>query len=409
MILVDISSIFHRMVHVSSNSKYVKRENGAVITDSFIHITKKMIFDELMGIESEFSGYGQLVICLDDTSKQYWRRDYFPKYKHKRKTMREESDIDWVEVYSHINDLVEHIKNYLPWKVVSVPGAEADDVILILAREYGGRGEKILIHSPDKDLIQAQLNNPNVKQYSALTKKWIVPENKHDDMNHWLLEHVCLGDSSDCVPRVIDDTEFSENFIMYLKQNDIKYLSPFEFKNSDLSQEEKKNLLVSYNIYKYNKRGENLGKDIYLNERFGPSDLQSIVSGESYNRKIIEELHNKKKLAKQSGDKQLYKEYLSKIKSYEYIIKSSEEFLDIWLDSHPMYRANYERNSTLVLESGIPSSIRNSCTAYFIEAETKFNKDKMIDYCMKSNIMEIAMKLSRFEKAEELTAANCGW
>lgn len=410
MIAVDYSSIMHRMIAVSVSC--AKQNNplleGNLQTSDFINLAKHMVLEELLEIQTEFKSYGDLVLCLDDFSKRYWRRDYFPPYKQNRAKGRDESELNYAEIFKEFNELTDIIKKYLPWKVVSVPGAEADDLMLILAREYGSRGEKILLHTPDKDMIQAQINNPMVQQYSALTKKWIVPENKHDSMEHWILEHVFLGDDSDGVPRVIDDTVFSDSFVEHLKSFGVKELTPHEFKNSQMDKDKKKEILSSFSIYKTNRKGEDTELDIYKKERFGPSNLQKILSGEYYNKLVLDDLKEQKAKAKEDKNSELVKELNDKIKNYVPVEKSWEEFLDIYLDSHPSFRPNFERNKILVLEEGIPNNIWNETLAEYISAEAKYDKNNFTNYLDKYNMSSFKTNLSFFEK-EELSIDNCGW
>ena len=60
-------------------------------------------------------------------------------------------------------------------------------------------------------------------------------------MDGWLLEHICLGDVADEVPKIVDHTEFSDNFIAYLQENDIEQLTPKEFKELFVPGKEIKN------------------------------------------------------------------------------------------------------------------------------------------------------------------------
>ena len=213
----------------------------------------------MLNIHREFSNeFSDVVICLDKSAGRYWRKDVYEGYKESRKSSREESVIDYGEVFSELNTLLDQIRNNLPWKVIEVNHAEADDIMLILAKEYNEH-EKILIYSPDKDMLQAQRNTENVFQYSSLTRKWLVPENKHDNMDHWVMNHVCLGDGADEVPKVVDHTEFSDAFIEYLKENNIKHLTPFDFKNSDLDIDTKKSLLENFNVYRTKRNGDETG------------------------------------------------------------------------------------------------------------------------------------------------------
>src|SRR5574344_1280559 len=219
------------MIHSSIANAKPKKKDGKYITEEFIGLTKYYIFQELFVIKQEFgTKFGDMVICLDKSSDGYWRRDFYPSYKEARKKGREESDIDYKAVFVAVEGIIEQLKRNIPWKVIEVPKAEADDIILVLAKEYH-KYQKILVHSPDKDMIQAQRNNDNVFQYSSLTKKWLVPENKHDNMDHWITEHVCLGDPSDDVPKIVEKTEFSDSFLAHLAKHGFNVKIPLDFRD----------------------------------------------------------------------------------------------------------------------------------------------------------------------------------
>lgn len=146
--------------------------------------------------------YGQVVIACDSRS---WRRDYFPQYKHSRSKGRDESTLDWNHIFSLLNQYLDEIKENFPYKVVRIDGAEADDIIGVLAHESQefGKNEPIMIISSDKDFGQLQKFD-NVSQFSPYLKKEI----KIDNPRTFLLEHVFKGDSGDGVPNILshDDT-----------------------------------------------------------------------------------------------------------------------------------------------------------------------------------------------------------
>ncbi len=368
MILIDTSSIIHRTLHSSIASAKPIEEDGKYLTSDFIGLAKYYFFQELFSIKQEHeNNFGNLVLCLDESSNGYWRQDFYPPYKLQRRVSKadEENKINYDEVFVHFNALLDQISKNLPFKVVNVPKAEADDVILVLSREYS-KFEKILIHSPDKDMIQAQKNTENVFQYSPLTKKWIVAENKHENMEVWLNEHICLGDAADGVPRVIDGTEFSESFLKFLFQEGHDLKNPMEFK-ANLDKKEKIRLIQKFNVYVLNRKGESTGiKDVYLKRRFGPSNLKKEIS--------------------KAGS------------------------LDAWLDSHPMYRKHYNRNYTLVMEEGIPINIWNEITIRHKEAKTDYNLKEFEDYLKENNLTSILMNLpSVFKLNRELTAEDFDW
>lgn len=375
MILVDFSSILHRKVATAAFDAKPKIINGKFRTSDFSSLMLHYILQDLIDISTSYKHeFGDMVLVMDDWSKQYWRKDVYSDYKSNRTKARTESNINFKEVFEITNELVEILEKFTPWKCITVPKAEADDVILVLARYYNNR-EKILIHSPDKDLIQAQSNNETVYQYSPLTMKWLVPENKHDSMEHWLLEHILFGDATDNVPKITEHCEFSINFLEHLAKFDIdeKFKNVLHFKygyeeNNNiikLDKSIKHNILSTFNIYKKNRKGESTILDVYKDVRFGPAGLQKCIQ--------------------EHGS------------------------LDKFLDSNALYRKHYERNKILVLEDGIPDYIRIDSIQAYIDASTNTNRDELEKYLDLNNLNIIKQEFSKILPVIELTAENCGW
>jgi 5'-3' exonuclease len=73
--------------------------------------------------------YGEMILACDGGS---WRRQYFPQYKASRRQNREESSTDWKAIFEIFNAVKEEIAEYLPWRVLQVQHAEADDIIATL-------------------------------------------------------------------------------------------------------------------------------------------------------------------------------------------------------------------------------------------------------------------------------------
>lgn len=147
--------------------------------------------------------YGRMILACDGGS---WRKDFYPQYKAGRKKSREASDLDWKEIFSIINKIRDEITEYLPYPVIAVQGAEADDVIgtLVESTQEFGQHEPVMIISADKDFIQLQKYD-NVSQYSPMTKKLLKDKNP----SHYLYEHIFRGDSGDGIPNVLSgDTVF---------------------------------------------------------------------------------------------------------------------------------------------------------------------------------------------------------
>ena len=162
--------------------------------------------------------YGQMVICADGMNT--WRKEYFPEYKAHRKKARDNSEMDWTEIFRILHLVRDEIKENLPYKVLHMDGCEADDIIgtLTMQTQEFGMHEPVMIVSSDKDFIQLQKFN-NVKQFSPIQKKMVANENPRT----YLWNHILRGDSGDGVPNVLskDDTFVSESKQTPLRQTRI--------------------------------------------------------------------------------------------------------------------------------------------------------------------------------------------
>lgn len=146
----------------------------------------------------------ECIIAIDKAP--YWRKEILPFYKGMRKKGREESDIDWKTVFSHVETIIQEIHDHLPWHVVAIQSLEADDVIGILAPRLN-QDTNVHIVSADGDLIQLQ-QYPNIRQWSPITKKFVVP--KTDPITD-LHVKIIKGDSGDGVPNIYSDAELFKN------------------------------------------------------------------------------------------------------------------------------------------------------------------------------------------------------
>lgn len=186
MIIIDMNQI-----SVASLMMHLHMNKGELEEDMVRH----MILNSVRMYRTMFNeDYGEIVLAYD--SRAYWRKEIFPQYKSNRRKNREEDDKDWDSIFGVLNNIKEEIKEFLPYKVVEVYGAEADDVIATLCKHY--QSEKIMIVSGDKDFIQLQKYD-NVSQYSPVTKKLV----NGVDPNVYIKEHVLKGDKSDGVPNVL--------------------------------------------------------------------------------------------------------------------------------------------------------------------------------------------------------------
>ena len=196
-------------------------------TEADVDFIRHMVLNSLRMYRTEYNEkYGELVICCD--SPHSWRREHFPQYKAGRKTGREESPLNWTQIFGCFETIKEELKTVFPYKFVQVDGAEADDIIGYLSRTES-RNEKIMIISSDKDFIQLQKYD-NVYQWSPVTKKLVNGIEPHG----YLFEHILRGDKSDGIPNVLS----ADNSIVDgVRQKPItkKYVENFVLHNAEIS------------------------------------------------------------------------------------------------------------------------------------------------------------------------------
>ena len=222
MILVDANQI--AISHLMVRNKI---ENGINI-DSI----RRSIIRVFARIKKQYGAeFGDVVLCYDD--KNYWRRDIFPFYKKNRKQERESSKYDWDEVFCVLNQIRDEVRNNLPYRVIQVQGAEADDIIGTLCIENSKveNPESVLIMSADKDFIQLH-RFEFVKQYDPIRNRWI----ENDNPIQYLQEHIIRGDRSDGIPNILtcDDAIVTGKVQKKMSKDKIAALAsmdPSEFTN----------------------------------------------------------------------------------------------------------------------------------------------------------------------------------
>ena len=237
----------------------LKMNKSKTVDESMV---RHMILNSIRMYRTEHRNeYGEVVLTWD--SKHSWRRDYFPEYKASRRKGREESNLDWDDIFTTLNKIRKEIKENFPYKYLEVFGAEADDIIGFLCEE--NRVEKIIIISGDKDFIQLQ-KYPNVKQWSPITKKDVNGFNP----TTYLKEHILRGDTSDGVPNVLSP---DNTFIDGLRQRPLsrkKIQSWLIGGGSDWNDEVKRNFQRNSTLIDLSRTPEELKNQIRLEYNNAP-------------------------------------------------------------------------------------------------------------------------------------------
>ena len=187
--LVDLNQVL--ISNLMQHLKHVAKANE-ISEDLVRHMAINTIRANVKQFKSK---YPNVILCCDN--KKYWRRDYFPFYKSQRKHDREASGYDWGMIFDTLNKIRDELKQFFPYKVIDVDGAEADDVIAVLTARLAPHAG-VLILSSDKDFGQLQ-KYPNVTQYSPILKRFI----KIDNPKQFIREHVLKGDRGDGIPNFL--------------------------------------------------------------------------------------------------------------------------------------------------------------------------------------------------------------
>jgi hypothetical protein len=198
MLLIDLQQVMIStlMVQLKGHFNIDLQEN----------LLRHMVLNCLRSYNSKFKEeYGEMIIACD--SRHSWRKEAFPFYKAHRKKDRDASELDWHLIFGVFTNICNELREFFPYRVIEVDGAEADDIIGVLCCEMGSEsplvtGERILIISGDKDFIQLQ-KYQNVNQYDPVRSKWV----RHNDPIEYLKEHIINGDRGDGVPNVLSQDD----------------------------------------------------------------------------------------------------------------------------------------------------------------------------------------------------------
>lgn len=189
LVLVDGSSYLYRAYHAMPDLRAVPGDPASPATGA-IRGMVNMMQALRKDVQADYA------VCVFDTSGPTFRDTMYDQYKATRSPMPD----DLREQIAPIHEVVQ----MLGWKVVAVPGVEADDVIATLAQMAAGQGINVIVSSGDKDL--SQLVNEHVtiidtmngkkRDIAGVTAEFGVPPTKMIDYQ------ALVGDTVDNVPGV---------------------------------------------------------------------------------------------------------------------------------------------------------------------------------------------------------------
>ena len=141
----------------------------------------------------------EVILAVDD--KNSWRKAYFRRYKESRKKQRDKSDVNWKELFENIENIVADLRHHMPFKVIKIRSAEADDVIGVLATVLR---DNCVVISNDEDYLQ--LCSDRVKIYNPGKKEYTVC----DDPQGFIHKKSYIGQKKDDIFNIITPSDWGE-------------------------------------------------------------------------------------------------------------------------------------------------------------------------------------------------------
>jgi DNA polymerase-1 len=189
LLLVDGSSYLYRAFHAMPDLRAVPGDPASPATGAIrgmINMMERLRKD----IPADYAA------CVFDAKGPTFRDEIYPEYKQNRSPMPD-------DLRSQIEPIHELVR-LMGWRVLDVPGVEADDVIGTLAAVGSSHGIEVIVSSGDKDL--AQLVNQHITIIDTMNGKRRdlagVQEEFGVPASLMLDYQILVGDTVDNVPGV---------------------------------------------------------------------------------------------------------------------------------------------------------------------------------------------------------------
>ena len=189
LLLVDGSSYLYRAFHAMPDLRAVPGDPSSAPTGAI-----RGMINMLQSLRKEVPA--AYAACIFDAKGPTFRDEIYPDYKAHRSPMPD-------DLRSQIEPIHEVVR-LMGWKVLAIPGVEADDVIGTLCAAAAAQGMEVIVSSGDKDL--AQLVNEHVtiidtmngrrRDVAGVTAEFGVPPQLMRDYQ------ALVGDTVDNVPGV---------------------------------------------------------------------------------------------------------------------------------------------------------------------------------------------------------------
>lgn len=197
VILIDLSSyVFYRNFAIHKWKAAAKLET--LDDETFRSKFKKLFVENILGYAKKLKvPVSNVVFAQDCPRASIWRMNIYPEYKKTR--VRDIANFDPYVFQMTYEELIPKMEEQYGVRVCSVEGAEADDIIAVLARQLKAQMKTVYILSCDNDFIQLVDENIQVMDFQMKTLVKGVYEKLFDVYLTWKLIY---GDESDNIPSI---------------------------------------------------------------------------------------------------------------------------------------------------------------------------------------------------------------
>jgi len=164
------------------------------------------VFNSIYTTLWKFKNVTEVILAIDDSNS--WRKAAYSRYKESRKIKKKDSRYNWKELYSMMNKLANEFKHHMPFKIIKIKSAEADDVIGVLVKHFKN---PCVIIARDEDYFQCFAKKKNLRVYDPISQVLYCPDD-FEDIKDFLLKLVFCGQKKDDIPNIItpDDWGLTE-------------------------------------------------------------------------------------------------------------------------------------------------------------------------------------------------------
>lgn len=332
ILLIDYSMLVYRALFVAR----IQGDKPQQYKGLFFHHVLNLLQQTMTKYKVQAK---DVYICKD--SKFNWRKEVYKDYKANRKKNRNEDDFDWNEFFEIKKELDIILDTETKLKNIEVHGAEADDILYVLAKEFNSYNidTKIVVITSDKDL--KQVIRHGAVYYDPMKKIEIKDFNEASMMNH-----ILIGDKADNIPSIKEETEFTLEFLTFLKNNSIFIEDVKEVQNLEVFE----SILEKF---KNTKDYTDNKVQVYKKARFGEKTAQ----------------------------------------------KAIKNGIDDFLNENELYKEHFERNKILIDMDYIPKDIQESILEKFNTEknnDTKISMFGLQDFMVKYKLKAVQKVIFKF-------------